>query len=202
MRALSHLTTTSLALLVLAGCTTIPPENRSENDPWESMNRTIFDANMVIDRVTTKPLARGYEYITPGPVRTGVGNFFRNLTTPRSSVNNFLQGKPRQGFSEFGRFLLNSTVGIGGLLDVATHAGMDEYREDFGQTAAVWGMPDGPYVMLPFLGPKTLRDLAFFPLDMAAESVAPLRQHISARQVGGAAHHQPSRTTFECRQDS
>ena len=133
------------------------------------MNRSLYRVHTAIDNVSTKPLAKGYQKITPGPVRKGVSNFFRNLTTPRSIVNNLLQGKPKQGFSEFGRFLFNSTLGIGGLIDIATSGGMEEYREDFGQTAAVWGVPDGPYFMIPFLGPKTLRDAVFLPLDIIVD---------------------------------
>ena len=124
---------------------------------------------MAIDKATTRPLARGYRKIIPGPVRKGVSNFFRNLTTPSSVVNNFLQGKPARGFSEFGRFLFNSTLGLAGLIDVATAGGMEEYREDFGQTAAVWGVPDGPFIMLPILGPQTLRDALLMPLDIIAD---------------------------------
>ena len=133
------------------------------------MNRSLYRVHTAIDNVSTKPLAKGYQKITPGPVRKGVSNFFRNLTTPRSIINNLLQGKPKQGFSEFGRFLFNSTLGIGGLIDIATSGGMEEYREDFGQTAAVWGVPDGPYFMIPFLGPKTLRDAVFLPLDIIVD---------------------------------
>lgn len=132
------------------------------------MNRSIFSANVAVDNVTLKPISKGYRKILPGPVRRGVSNFYRNLTTPSSALNNFLQGKAKHGFSEFGRFVFNSTVGIGGLIDVASASGMEEYEEDFGQTAAVWGMPDGPYVMLPFLGPKTLRDALMTPLDVVA----------------------------------
>jgi phospholipid-binding lipoprotein MlaA len=161
------------ALVVLAlsasACSSIPVDQRVESDPWESMNRSLYRVHTAIDNVSTKPLAKGYQKITPGPVRKGVSNFFRNLTTPRSIVNNLLQGKPKQGFSEFGRFLFNSTLGIGGLIDIATSGGMEEYREDFGQTAAVWGVPDGPYFMIPFLGPKTLRDAVFLPLDIIVD---------------------------------
>ena len=94
-----------------------------------------------------------------------MANFFDNLTTPRSMVNNFLQNKPDEGFSDFGRFVMNSTVGIGGLFDVASAAGLEVYNEDFGQTFAVWGVPDGPFVVIPFLGPSTLRDAVAYPLD-------------------------------------
>ena len=146
----------------------MPKEQRVEHDPWEPLNRSIYAFNTGFDNVTTKPLAKGYRAIMPSPVRKGFTNFFKNLTTPRSILNNFLQGKPGRGFSETGRFLLNSTIGIGGFIDVATAGGMEEYREDFGQTFAVWGVPDGPYVMLPFLGPQTLRDTIAYPLDIVA----------------------------------
>lgn len=167
-------------LLLLSACTSIPPEQRSENDAWEPMNRTLYKVNTVIDNATTKPLAKGYRKVVPGPVRTGVTNVYTNLTTPRSALNNFLQGKPKRGFSEVGRFLINSSFGLAGIFDVATASGMDEYREDFGQTAAVWGVPNGPYVMLPLLGPRTLRDAVTLPLDIASDPVIYI-EHASAR---------------------
>lgn len=162
--------TALLLLSVLAtGCASIPPEQRVEVDPWEPLNRSLFEINRTVDNATTKPLAKGYRAIMPGPARKGVTNFFHNLTTPLSAANNFLQGKPEQGLSEIGRFLFNSTVGIGGLFDVATAGGIADHREDLGQTAAVWGVPDGPYVMLPMLGPSTLRDALLLPLTMSAD---------------------------------
>lgn len=159
----------TILLLALSGCTTIPPEQRTEYDPLESVNRPVNEFNLGLDKMTTRPLARGYAAVVPGPARKGIANFFANLLTPRSSLNHFLQGKPKQGFSELGRLVINSTVGIGGLFDVATSAGLEEQREDFGQTAAVWGMPAGPYVVLPFLGPRTLRDALFSPINKIAE---------------------------------
>jgi len=133
------------------------------------MNRPIFIVNLNFDKVTTKPLAKGYRKIIPGPVRKGISNFFNNLVAPRSAINNFLQGKPGRGVSEIGRFVINSTIGVGGLIDIATPSGLEEYREDFGQTAAVWGVPDGPYVMLPFLGPHTLRDAILTPVNIVVD---------------------------------
>lgn len=159
---------------VLCACASIPGDQRSASDPWEPLNRPLYNVNKAFDSVTLKPLAKGYQKVLPRPVRTGVTNFMKNLVTPRSAVNNFLQGKPGQGFTEFGRFLINSTLGIGGLIDVATHSGIEAHREDFGQTAAVWGVPDGPYVMLPLLGPQTLRDAVLLPLDIVA---SPLFHH-------------------------
>jgi len=162
-----------IALVVIAlsatACSSIPADQRVESDPWEPLNRPLYSVHTTFDNLTTKPLAKGYRKIMPGPVRKGVSNFFRNLTTPRSIINNLLQGKPKQGFSEFGRLLFNSTLGIGGLIDIASMGGMEEYREDFGQTAAVWGVPDGPFVMLPILGPQTLRDAILMPVNIIVD---------------------------------
>lgn len=160
--------------LSLGACATVPENQRADHDPWEPFNRTMYSFNDGVDSVTTEPLAKGYRAVTPSPVRKGFTNFFKNLTTPRSILNNFLQGKPGRGFSETGRFVLNSTVGIGGIFDVATAGGMEEYQEDFGQTLAVWGVPDGPYIVVPIFGPKTLRDALALPLDFVAD---PLYQY-------------------------
>ena len=163
MSARSKLAIASLWLL--AGCATSENSARSESDPWEPLNRGIYQFNDVPDRFLLKPVARGYKAVLPNVVRRGIGNFFDNLTTPRSAVNNVLQGKPKRGASDLGRFLLNSTIGIGGFIDVASATGLEVYDEDFGQTFAVWGVPDGPYVVIPFLGPSTLRDGIAYPLD-------------------------------------
>ncbi|MCP4299949.1 MAG: VacJ family lipoprotein [Gammaproteobacteria bacterium] len=164
--------TTALATLaltsLLGACANVPPEQRTDSDPWEPLNRPLYSINTAFDKVTLKPIAKGYEKVLPRPVRTGTTNFMKNLVTPRSALNNFLQGKPAYGFSEIGRFLMNSTVGIGGLFDVATATGLEAHREDFGQTAAVWGVPDGPYVIVPFFGPKTLRHAVLLPVDIAS----------------------------------
>lgn len=154
-----------LAGLAVSGCVAVPPEQRVEHDPWESANRGLYRFNDTLDRFTTKPIARGYKKIVPAPVRQGVTNFGHNLMTPSSALNNFLQGKPGDGVREIGRFLINSTVGIGGIFDVAANTGLEPNTEDFGQTAAVWGVPDGPFVMLPLRGPRTLRDAILMPLD-------------------------------------
>jgi len=156
----------ALAALLLAGCASVPEEQRVQHDPWEGLNRKVYGFNEVVDKVTLKPVAKAYRKVIPEPLRRGFGNFSNNLGTPRSVVNNFLQGKPEGGFAELARFLLNSTFGIAGLIDVASAAGLEARREDFGQTAAVWGVPDGPFVMLPFLGPQTLRDALLLPADV------------------------------------
>jgi phospholipid-binding lipoprotein MlaA len=157
----------AIVLGISGGCANIPAEQRAETDPWEPLNRTIFSFNTTVDNVTLKPIAKGYEAIVPSPARTGVRNFFDNLMTPQSAINNFLQGKPGAGFTELARFAFNSTVGIGGLLDVATSGGLEAQTEDFAQTAAVWGVPAGPYVMLPFLGPHTLRSAILRPFGIS-----------------------------------
>ena len=172
MNALTRLATTAAFFSIVSGCASIPDEQRTASDPWEPMNRSLYAFNTTVDKATLRPVARGYRAILPAPARQGVSNFFSNLTTPRSIVNNLLQGKPRQGLTETLRFVVNSTVGIGGLIDVATAGGLEEHNEDFGQTFAVWGIPDGPYVMLPFLGPKTLRGAIATPLDMLADPVS------------------------------
>jgi len=161
--------------LFLAGCASAPPGDgeqaavRVEYDPLEPLNRGLYAVNDGFDRVTLKPIARGYKAVVPEFARRGVTNFSRNLFTPRSAVNNFLQGKPGPGFSELGRFIINTTLGIGGLIDVATAQGMPEYDEDFGQTLAVWGIPEGPYLFIPILGPNTLLDAVSIPIDILSD---------------------------------
>jgi phospholipid-binding lipoprotein MlaA len=110
-------------------------------------------------------VAKGYKKVVPSPLRKGVTNFFSNLTTPRSALNNFLQGKPKRGFNELGRFLFNSTLGLGGLIDIAKAGGMERYDENFAQTLSVWGVPDGPYIVLPLWGPNMASDLFALPVD-------------------------------------
>ncbi len=159
----------SLAAILISGCAATPAEQRVEHDPWEGLNRSTYRFNEVVDGATLKPIARGYVKVVPEPVRNSVTNFSRNLATPGSALNSFLQGKPADGFSELTRFVLNSTFGIGGLFDPARHAGLQPKSEDFGQTAAVWGVPAGPYFVLPFLGPRTVRETLTLPLDIMTD---------------------------------
>ena len=154
------------AAMFAGGCASMPEGEGVEYDPWERLNRSVYAVNDVADRAVTKPVARGYTAVLPEPVRQGITNFSRNLLTPLYSVNNFLQGKPREGVGELIRLAVNSTVGIGGIFDVAAMNGVESHPEDFGQTAAVWGVPAGPYVVIPFLGPQTLRDAVLLPLDL------------------------------------
>jgi phospholipid-binding lipoprotein MlaA len=157
------------ALGGLSACATADVSDESTEkvayDPLEKMNRKMFSFNKALDKAALKPLATGYRKVVPSPVRRGITNFFSNLTTPRSALNNFLQGKPKKGFNELGRFLFNSTLGIGGLFDVAGAGGMERYDEGFGQTLAVWGVADGPYLVLPIFGPNMASDVLALPVD-------------------------------------
>lgn len=176
-----------IAISVVAGCASNMPatakEDRSAADPWEPMNRRINALNDNVDKVTLKPLAKAYEFAVPSLVRRGIGNFSANLQTPLHIVNNLLQGKIKRSLSETGRFVANSTFGIGGLIDIGGDMGMETYREDFGQTLAVWGVPDGPYVVLPLMGPSTLRDALVTPLNMAADPLLYLEHDRTRRSI-------------------
>lgn len=137
----------------------------SHTDPWEPLNRPIYAVNDALDRYTLKPIARGYKTVVPAFMRTGVSNFTNNLSAPASALNTLLQGKPVGALSELARFIVNTSIGIGGLVDAATACGLERHDEDFGQTLAVWGVPDGPFVMIPFLGPSSMRDALALPVD-------------------------------------
>ncbi|MBU2885955.1 VacJ family lipoprotein [Gilvimarinus agarilyticus] len=141
-----------------------------ERDPWEGFNRAIFAFNDVADTYVVRPVAVGYETITPEPVQLGVGNFFGNLKEVPNVFNSILQGKFGRAGKDTGRFFINTTLGVAGLFDVASHMGIPRTEgEDFGQTLAKWGVPNGPYLMLPVLGPRTLRDAAGMPIDWVTD---------------------------------
>jgi phospholipid-binding lipoprotein MlaA len=148
----------ALFALLLAGCATVPSGKTDPRDPWEGFNRASYKFNDALDRAVAKPAAKGYKKVTPRVVRTGVSNFISNLGTITTVVNDVLQGKIKQAGHDSGRFLLNSTLGLGGLFDPATAAGLEHNDEDFGQTLGKWGVKSGPYLMLPILGPSTVRD--------------------------------------------
>ncbi len=128
------------------------------HDPFERVNRAIYKFNDRFDRSILKPVAKGYDFITPNPVQHSIRSFFSNLWSPTVIVNDLLQAKFRQSAADTGRFLVNTTVGIAGLFDVAQHIGLKPHDEDFGQTLGVWGVGEGPYLVWPILGPKNLRD--------------------------------------------
>lgn len=146
------------AFLVSGCATSRTTDDLHEGDPAEQFNRSVLEFNLASDRLLLKPVAAWYDRYVPSPVSTGLSNFFSNLLEPITALNDMLQGKPGKAGRDTGRFLINSTLGLFGLLDVATEMGLERRREDFGQTLAVWGVPDGPYLVLPFLGPSTLRD--------------------------------------------
>lgn len=152
----------AFALMLVAGlhgcATTGPAAKRSAQDPLEPMNRGIYKFNDAFDRSLAKPVARTYKKLAPRPVQTGLSNFMDNLFYPIVIANDLLQGKFKPAVKDTGRLLLNTTLGLGGLLDPASEAGLTENDEDFGQTLGRWGMPSGPYLMLPFLGPSSIRD--------------------------------------------
>ena len=127
------------------------------NDPFEDINRVTFEFNESLDRNFLKPVAQTYSK-TPKPIKKGVTNFFNNLEEVETSMNQVLQGKPKLALNDLTRFVINSTIGLGGLIDVATKIGLTRHEEDFSQTLALWGAPTGPYLMLPALGPSSLRD--------------------------------------------
>ena len=141
---------------LLTACATNP--SQQYQDPFEKTNRKIYGFNEGVDKVILKPAGQAYAYVTPDIVEEGVGNFFDNLSYPNVFVNQFLQGKVQQGLSGLGRFGVNSTVGIGGIFDVASGIGLQAEEEDFGQTLATWGVGTGPYLTMPILGGTTLRD--------------------------------------------
>ncbi|MCX5590355.1 MlaA family lipoprotein [Alcaligenes endophyticus] len=143
-------------VLLATACTSVP--NPPPQDPWESYNRSVFAFNDAIDGAILKPVASGYVALTPQPVRTCVHNMFNNLRDIWSGLNSFLQGEPHDFFNTLGRVLFNSTMGLGGCIDVATMNGSRRIQNDFGITLGVWGLDAGPYFVLPFLGPSTVRD--------------------------------------------
>ena len=157
-------------------------------DPFERVNRKIFAANEALDKVTTKPVARGYKKIVPAGIRRCVSNMFDNLGTPYTAANNVLQGKIKSAGQDLGRVVVNSVLGVGGCFDVATKFGIPKHDEDFGQTLGVWGVPSGRYVVLPFYGPSSVRDLVAKPIDMFANPIGyitniPLRNSLTGYKL-------------------
>jgi len=156
--------------LLLAGCATGP--NANPADPLESWNRGVYRFNDALDRAVLKPVASAYQESTPELMRRGIGNFFSNLEDAWSFVNNVLQLKGEGAAESLTRFWVNSLMGLGGILDVASEMQIARHPEDFGQTLGYWGVGAGPYVMLPLLGPSTVRDTAALPADWRGDAVA------------------------------
>jgi phospholipid-binding lipoprotein MlaA len=152
----------ALALLALylglGGCATLPSGKPDPRDRFERFNRTVYVFNIKLDHALLRPVAREYVKVTPLPIRTAVNNFVTNLAYPTTIVNQFLQGQINAGVSDTARLVVNTILGIGGLFDPASRMGLDRHGADFGQTLGKWGAHSGPYLMLPLLGPSTVRD--------------------------------------------
>ncbi|WP_454723417.1 MULTISPECIES: MlaA family lipoprotein [Cupriavidus] len=158
------------AALSMAGCATGPTAN--PQDPIEPFNRQVFRVNDGVDKVVLKPVAQFYTDYVPSPIRTAIDNAFSNVSDVYSAINNLLQGKPTRAAEDTMRVAINSVLGIGGLIDIATPAGLPKYKEDFGQTLGVWGVPAGPYLVLPLFGPSTVRDTAGMLVDRQLDPLA------------------------------
>lgn len=153
----------ALAVALAQGCASGPQVNPA--DPLEPFNRSVYKFNEGLDRTVLKPVATAYQNVTPAPVRTGVSNFFENLSDAWSFVNNVLQARPVAAADTFFRFTTNTFWGLGGIFDVASDLKMPKHKEDFGQTLGVWGLDSGPYLVLPLLGPSSVRDTAGLVVD-------------------------------------
>lgn len=163
---------------LLGGCAT----SGNPKDPIEGFNRAMFSFNEAVDGAVIKPVAKGYDYVLPSPVKTGVTNFFSNIADLFIGVNNLLQGKPDQAVTDIMRLAVNSTIGIVGLFDWATPIGLEKHDEDFGQTFGRWGVGDGAYIVLPFWGPRTVRDTVGLVVDTAADPVRHI-DHVPTRNT-------------------
>lgn len=175
-----------IATLVFTSLISSSVAKASDDDPLEPMNRAIFGFNEVVDDAILEPVAEGYRYITPDPIEDSISNFFNNLGEINTIVNSALQLKLDKTISSSSRFVINSTVGVLGLFDVATTLGIDRHREDFGQTLGHYGISPGPYLVLPFFGPSSLRDAPGFYIDVLIEKdISPIHTelHHEERQI-------------------
>lgn len=162
--ALRRLAAGAAVAFALGGCASTNPK-----DPFEGYNRAVFTFNDKVDSAVLKPTATAYRSAVPGFVQTGVNNFFGNLSDVWTALNQFMQGRPADGVNDVTRVALNTTFGLAGLIDVASASGLRKHKEDFGQTLGVWGVSSGPYLILPLLGPSTVRDTVALPLDRKAD---------------------------------
>jgi phospholipid-binding lipoprotein MlaA len=168
--------------LLLASCASAPSgasdAQDDTNDPYENVNRVIFDANMTLDKYFFEPVAEGYRWVLPTPVRTGISNVLRNLKSPLIMANDLLEGNPERFGQTFGRFLMNTVFGLGGIMDVGTASKIPYHDADFGMTLAVWGVGSGPYLVLPLLNSSNPRDGIAFGLESYIDPVSvELRVH-------------------------
>lgn len=167
---------------MITGCAT----SGNPQDPFEGFNRTMFEFNDKLDQVALKPAAIVYRDVTPSFVQTGIGNFFQNIGDAWTAVNNLLQLKIEDGLNDIMRVAVNTTFGFGGILDISSEAGLPQHYQDFGSTLGYWGVPSGPYVVLPFLGSSTLRDAAVLPIEVQGDAwnhVNPTRLRVTGSIV-------------------
>src|SRR6476659_7932597 len=175
---LSFPVVSALALsLVLGACSTPSPESLAQNDPWEKTNRDVFDFDVRLDHAVARPLAKGYRAVLPDPVRDGIHNAINNLNSPVVLANDVLQGDGEKAVNTTGRLLINSTVGLGGLIDVASKIGIPNHDNDFGITLGKSGVAEGSYLVLPFAGPKPPRDLVGTGVDIAFDPLTYAQFH-------------------------
>lgn len=177
-----------LTSVLLTGCSTVSVEKikdkadqtldvlstktnigKNPRDPLEGFNRAMFSFNDTVDAAVVKPVAEAYRAATPGFVQAGIGNFFSNIGDVWNAVNNLLQGRVNDSATDVMRFAVNTTIGLGGLIDIGSAAGMPKHNEDFGQTLGRWGVKSGPYLVLPVFGPSTVRDAFAMPVDMRGD---------------------------------
>jgi len=167
---------------VLVGCASIPAGvEPSPNDPWEPFNRSVFEFNEGLDKYLLKPVVAVYRFVLPEFVREGVYNFFSNYSDIYTALYNLLQGKPDYAFNDLMRVVVNTTMGLGGLIDLATPGGLEKHKEDWGQTLGVWGVPAGPYVVLPFFGPSNVRDTFGTAADLESDYLFRLLPDVALR---------------------
>ena len=159
----------ALLVMALQGCATV--KSADARDPWESMNRSVYNFNDAVDTIAIKPAARVYESLVPKFVQTGVHNVLGNLGDVWSMANSALQFKGQHAVESFLRVSVNTVFGLGGILDIATEMRLERHKEDFGQTLGHWGVKPGPYIVLPILGPSTLRDTLAYPVDYKGDAV-------------------------------
>lgn len=172
-----------LLVVTLTGCAT----SNNPNDPLEGFNRAVFSFNDAADKVVVKPVAEAYQFVTPNFVQTGISNFFGNLGDLWSALNQLLQGRVEASVSSFMRVAINTTFGIGGLIDFSTEANLLKQKSDFGQTLGRWGVGAGPYFVVPLLGPSTLRDAVALPVDFTYDPWS-FKRPVDWRNVGAAVY--------------
>ena len=166
----------------MIGCASIPAgSERSPDDPWEPFNRSVFSFNESLDDYLLKPITKGYRFILPKPAQQGIDNFFGNYRDIYTSANNLLQGNLSMAFSDLMRVVVNTIFGLGGLFDVATPGGLEKHKADFGQTFGVWGIPSGPYVVLPFFGPSNVRDTFGTAVDLETDYLFRMLPNVALR---------------------